>query len=98
MTAPISVACRKTHDGWACRVSVGDAPDVTSHAVTVSREVLARLRPGAGAPDGLVADSFAFLLAREPRESILRAFDLRVIGRYFPDWESELGAAGGASP
>jgi hypothetical protein len=40
---------------------------------------------------GLVEASFAFLLEREPNESILRTFDLTVIGRYFPDYEREIG-------
>ena len=35
---------------------------------------------------------FDFLLTREPRESILRRFDLPVIGRYFPDWEAEVAS------
>jgi hypothetical protein len=90
MTPRVSVACREAGDGWSCRVQVGDDPAATTHDVTVSREVLARLRPDASAPDELVADSFAFLLAREPRESILRAFELPVIGRYFPEWEAEI--------
>ncbi len=34
--------------------------------------------------------SFGFLLEREPKESILGTFDLRVIGRYFPDYEREI--------
>jgi hypothetical protein len=34
-----------------------------------------------------VADSFAFLLEREPKESILREFDLSVITRYYPEYE-----------
>ena len=34
--------------------------------------------------------AFDFLLTREPRESILRRFDLPVIGRYFPEWEAEV--------
>jgi hypothetical protein len=33
-----------------------------------------------------VRRSFEFLLAREPKESILRSFDLPVIGRYFPEF------------
>ena len=37
-----------------------------------------------------VEESFAFLLEREPRESILRRFDLPVIGRYFPEYEVEV--------
>jgi hypothetical protein len=35
----------------------------------------------------LVGDGFAFLLDREPKESILREFDLSVIKRYFPDYD-----------
>ena len=34
-----------------------------------------------------MAASFAFLLAREPREAILRSFELPVIERYFPGYE-----------
>ena len=39
---------------------------------------------GPSNPEDLVRASFAFLLEREPSESILREFDLTVIGRYFP--------------
>jgi hypothetical protein len=84
------VDCRDAGGGWSCSVTVGDDPNATTHEVTVRREDLARLRPGDGTPDSLVADAFAFLLAREPRESILRSFDLPVIGRYFPGWEREI--------
>jgi len=35
---------------------------------------------------------FRFLLEREPKESILRSFDVREIGRYFPGWEDEIPA------
>jgi hypothetical protein len=38
----------------------------------------------------LVDRSFRFLLAREPASSILRSFDLPVIGRYFPEYEAEV--------
>jgi hypothetical protein len=38
-----------------------------------------------------VGASFAFLLERELKESILRDFDLNVIPRYFPDYEREIG-------
>ena len=68
MSGGASVNCVERGDGWACSVTVGDDAAATTHEVTVSRDVLARLRPDEVAPDGLVADSFAFLLAREPRE------------------------------
>jgi hypothetical protein len=37
-----------------------------------------------------VRKSFLFLLEREPKESILRSFDLTVISRYFPEYEREI--------
>lgn len=38
----------------------------------------------------LIEQSFQFLLERESKESILREFDLPLIGRYFPDYEKEI--------
>lgn len=92
MTAPqpIAIECRPEGPGWRCTVTVGDDAAATSHDVRVERDVLERLAPGAVGPDDLVRASFEFMLAREPRESILRSFDLTVIGRYFPEWEAEI--------
>jgi hypothetical protein len=90
VTQHTTVACSETGEGWTCRVTVGEDPGATTHEVAVARESLGRLRPGDDRPEQLVADAFAFLRAREPRESILRSFDLEVIGRYFPGWETEV--------
>ena len=46
---------------------------------------VARYAPGSSA-EALLAASFAFLLEHEPKESILRRFDLPVIERYFPEY------------
>lgn len=76
-------------DGWTCAVALrDDGREVTSHEVTVRSADLARLAPDATDPTDLVERSFAFLLEREPPSSILRRFDLPVIGRYFPDYEA----------
>ena len=73
---------------WACVVTVDDADGAPSrHEVTVSTADLARLAPDATEPADLVRRSFAFLLEREPKSSILPRFDLPLIGRYFPDYE-----------
>jgi hypothetical protein len=70
-------------------VRVEDGASATEHDVTVSTEDLERL--GAGrAPDAFVRDCFDFLLEREPKESILRSFDVSVIGRHFPEFEREI--------
>ncbi|MCK5767709.1 MAG: hypothetical protein KAH35_04975 [Candidatus Atribacteria bacterium] len=38
----------------------------------------------------LIKKSFKFLLEREPKESILSRFNLRVISQYFPEFEEEI--------
>lgn len=90
MSQPIEVTCRLTPEGFACDVTVGTDKGATHHVVRVSQEELARLAPGHYDPTELVGVSFEFLLAREPRESILRRFDLPVIERYFPGYEAEI--------
>ena len=87
----VHVDCRPADGGWSCSVTVGDDAGATTHEVVVMSEVLGRLAPGDLEPTSLVRASFEFLLDREPRESILRAFELPVIGRYFPEWEAEVG-------
>lgn len=61
----------------------------TSHTVTLARDLLARLAPGESA-ETFAERCFAFLLEREPKEAILRRFDVSVIGRYFPEFEKSV--------
>jgi hypothetical protein len=72
------------------RVRVIDERGESSHRVTVNPEDCKRLSGGKISPSELVKRSFEFLLEREPKESILRQFDLMVIGRYFPEYEGEI--------
>jgi hypothetical protein len=84
----VDVRCDATAAGWACVVAVDDGRGPSaSHEVTVGAADLDRLDPGATTPDDLVRRSFAFLLEREPKESILRRFDLIVIADYYPEYE-----------
>jgi hypothetical protein len=87
---PLRVDCQQTSSGWSCSVTVGDDAGATRHAVMVARDVLAELAPADLEPTRLVRASFEFLLERESRGSILRSFELPVIGRYFPEWEAEI--------
>jgi hypothetical protein len=86
----VEVTCRATTDGFDCDVTVGTDAAATRHTVLVSRADLARLAPGHPDAVPLVRASFAFLLEREPRESILGRFELPVIERYFPGYEAEI--------
>ena len=89
----ITVQATQTTDGWTCEVDVADADGSrTQYHVRVTHADLERFAPGAGDPEDLVRRSFAFLLAREAKESILRSFDLPAIGRYFPEYEREIRA------
>lgn len=86
----VEVTATRAGEGWECQVTVRDGSE-THHRVQVARADLARLAPGSPDPVRLVEASLTFLLEREPKESILREFDLAVIGRYFPDYEREIG-------
>lgn len=72
------------------QVRVIDGRSESSHRVTVTSEHYKRLTGGRIEPQELVKRSFAFLLERESKESILAQFDLQVIGRYFPEYEREM--------
>jgi hypothetical protein len=72
------------------RVTVVDGGGRTQHVVSVETSFRDRLVGEKIAVDQFVAKSFEFLLQREPKESILRQFDLAVISRYFPEYEKEI--------
>ena len=82
---PVEVRCAAEGDGYLCAVTVSDGRS-TEHSVRVRRADLDRWGRGRTAEE-LVADSFAFLLERESKESILREFDLSSIKRYFPEYD-----------
>ena len=67
------------------RVTVDEGGSKTEHEVTVTAGDVARYAPGAPVEALLVA-SFEFLLENEPKESIMRRFELPVIERYFPEY------------
>jgi hypothetical protein len=79
-----------TDTGWRFLVTVTEGGGETRHEVTLDRAAYGRLTGGAASPETLVRASFAFLLEREPPQSILRTFDLPAIGRYFPEYEAEI--------
>jgi hypothetical protein len=66
-------------------VVVDDGHGTTTYEVTVWPSDLARYAPDA-TPEQLIEASFVFLLEREPKEAILRRFELPVIERYFPEY------------
>jgi hypothetical protein len=59
----------------------------TVHEVTVTSNDYQSLTGGNASVEELLTASFEFLLERESNTSILRTFDLPVIGSYFPEYE-----------
>jgi len=82
----VEVSCTAEKDGYRCTVDVSTGGSTSHHIVRVAANDLERWGRGRSV-DELVRASFDFLLAREPKESILKVFDLAVIKRYFPDYD-----------
>jgi hypothetical protein len=86
----IAVECSPVDGGWLACVTVTDHGSARDFEVAVSDAELRHYASGDADPALLVRRSFEFLLAREPKESILHSFGLSVIGRYFPEFEHEI--------
>lgn len=63
---------------------------MTSHMVTLPVHYYEKLTNKVVSQEVLIEKSFEFLLEREPNTSILRSFELSVIGRYFPEYEETI--------
>ena len=91
MPAKISVNVKEeSATGWVFEIAVSEPGSETVHTVTLSKADYERLTEGKAPPESLIERSFEFLLQREPKESILRRFDLTKIGFYFPEYEGEI--------
>jgi hypothetical protein len=76
-------------DQTTFRVTV-EGRTTTTHTVTLSSSYYEKLTGKQVAPEVLIEKSFEFLLERESNTSILRSFELPVIGRYFPEYEKTI--------
>jgi ribosomal protein S16 len=73
--------------GFTFDVIVRDLRGESRHRVTIeANEVQSWAKIGAE-PSRCVEAVMRFLLDREPKESILSAFDMRVVRRYFPEFD-----------
>lgn len=88
----VSVTQTATQSKLEFAVEVREGRGSSRHTVTLDPALLARLT--AGRPVGaeaFVEAVFAFLLEREPKESIMSRFDVSIVARYFPEFETEIG-------
>lgn len=83
----------ETDDGWWFLVSIsqkGHATDVTEVSVTVGESYWERITEGEISPEETVIKTIKFLLDREPKEDILKEFDISTVKKYFSDFEDEM--------
>ena len=71
-------------------VVVRDARGESRHRVTIGAADAERWAKLGATPLLCVEAAMRFLLDREPKESILGAFDMGVIRRYFPEFDDAL--------
>ena len=72
------------------QVTVEEGSSSSSHRVTVPDEYYQKLTGGKISKEELVKKSFDFLLERESKGSIMGSFELSIISRFFPEYESEI--------
>jgi hypothetical protein len=88
--AEIDVETKEHTDSYEFQVTVREGQSETRHRVTLNKGDYSQLVGEETSPEALVEESFRFLLEREPKESILRSFDLLVIERYFPEYRRQI--------
>ena len=71
-------------------VTVSEGGSQTEHQVTLNESDAFNLAGGYASKEEFIRACFQFLLEREPKESILRRFDVSVISRYFPEFEERI--------
>lgn len=70
-------------------VVLRDGKEEMHYQVTMTRADFERLGDGNVSSEECIRAAFLFLLDREPKNSILRRFDVSVIERYFPEFGRE---------
>jgi hypothetical protein len=83
----ISVTSDPSGGGLVFDVIVRDARGESRHRVTIQADEARRWAKFGAEPSDCVEAAMRFLIDREPKESILSAFDMRVVRRYFPEFD-----------
>lgn len=81
---------KKTEAGWQFNVLLIENGEDLEFEVDLDKDYYQKLSKGKIPPQDLIKKSFRFLLDREGKESILYSFNLKVIQKYFPNYESEI--------
>lgn len=88
MTITVS-SIKENVKGWVLTVVLEDG-EQSSYTVSIDQAYWRELTNATVTPEDLVKASFEFLLEREPASAILSSFDLRIVARYFSEYEIEM--------
>ena len=80
-------------DRWSYLVEVTESDgsgSQTRHKVSMDKEYYEKISNGIIGPEDFVKKSFEFLSKREDKDSILKEFNIKQIGEYFPEYETEI--------
>ena len=87
MSAPSVTVTPCPGSGFTFDVIVRDLRGESRHRVTIEANEAERWAKLGAEPSRCAEAVMRFLLDREPKESILSAFDMRVVRRYFPEFD-----------
>jgi hypothetical protein len=77
-------------NGEKFEVTVDEQNSSTVHTVVLDDGYYQGLTEGRIAKEDFIKNCFNFLLQRESKESILSSFNVRVISKYFPEFEQQI--------
>lgn len=77
-------------EGWTFLVELGHGYDLVEYRIDVNREYWAKLTSCRIEPAQLIEMTFKFLLDKEPKEMIMKKFNLSDINQFFPQYEREI--------
>lgn len=80
----------QSENSWTFLVELGHGDGLIEYWVDVDKDYWTWLTNRRVEPSGLVELAFKFLLEKEPKESILRKFNLADIAGHFSTFESEM--------
>lgn len=81
----IDIKTRASNMGWHFTVTVSDEKGPAFYTVTMDKDFVTRIGAQLD-PETVIEKSFEFLLEKEPKESILKEFDITTISHYYPDF------------
>src|ERR1700735_994094 len=87
MSEPSVTVTPRSGSGFTFDVIVRDLRGESRHRMTIEANEAERWAKLGAEPSRCAEAVIRFLLDREPKESIMSAFDIRVVRRYFPEFD-----------